>query len=45
MSQHSEIGMRMKEFYENIPKIKLYRKIPAIVRLRWLPFSFFHKRF
>ena len=33
MSQHSDLGIRMKTFYEEIPKIKLYRRLPAIVRL------------
>lgn len=33
MSVNDDLGNRMKEYYENIPKIKLYRRMPVIVRL------------
>ena len=29
------LGTRMKEFYENVPKTKLMRRCPVMVRLRW----------
>ena len=33
MSVHDELGKRMKEFYETIPKTKLMRRCPVVVRL------------
>ena len=39
------LGTRMKEFYENVPKTKLMRRCPVMVRLRWKSISYFHKRF
>ncbi len=33
MPVHDELGKRMKEYYEEIPKIKLYRRLPVVIRL------------
>ena len=33
MPVHDEIGKRMKEFYESVPKTKLVRRIQVIIRL------------
>ena len=33
MSVRDELGDRMKAYYEAVPKIKLYRKIPVAIRL------------
>lgn len=41
---HDELGTRMKEFYENIPKTKLMRRTPVAVRLRRESISHFHQR-
>ena len=32
--QRDDLGTRMKSYYEEIPKIKLYRRMPVIVRLQ-----------
>ena len=32
MSVHDELGKRMKEFYETVPKTKLMRRCPVVVR-------------
>lgn len=31
--QRDDLGTRMKSYYEEIPKVKLYRRMPVIVRL------------
>lgn len=33
MSVHDELGIRMKTYYEEIPKTKLMRRCPVAVRL------------
>lgn len=33
MPEHSEIGTRMKKYYEEVPKTRLMRRCPVIVRL------------
>ena len=33
MTKRDELGTRMKEYYESVPKIKLYKRTPVIVRL------------
>lgn len=33
MPVHDELGKRMKEFYETVPKTKLMRRCPVVVRL------------
>ena len=35
------LGTRMKEYYENIPKIKLMRRTPVIIRLDGVAFHTF----
>lgn len=40
---HSNIGDRMKA-YEIIPKIKLMKRTPVAVRLRWEGISYFYER-
>jgi len=35
MANHSDLGIRMKKFYEEVPKIKLMKRTPVVVRLRW----------
>lgn len=45
MPVHDELGIRMKEFYENIPKIKLMRRCPVCIRLDGKAFHTFTKGF
>lgn len=33
MAVHDDLGNRMKEYYENIPKTKLMRRCPVILRI------------
>ena len=33
MSTHDDLGMRMKSYYEEIPKTKLVRRMPVIIRI------------
>ena len=33
MSVHDDLGTRMKEFYEQIPKTKLMRRTPVAIRI------------
>jgi len=33
MPVHSDLGNRMKKYYEEISKIKLYRRLPVVIRL------------
>lgn len=33
MPVHDELGRRMKEFYETIPKTKLMRRTPVAIRI------------
>lgn len=33
MPINDNLGTRMKEFYENVPKTKLMRRMPVVVRL------------
>lgn len=42
---NDELGKRMKEFYEQIPKTKLMRRMPVAVRLRWEIISHPYERF
>lgn len=44
MGTKDTLGTRMKEFYENVPKTKLMRRCPVMVRLRWKSISYFYKR-
>lgn len=42
---HDELGTRMKEFYENIPKTRLMRRTPVAARLDGKSFHTFTKGF
>lgn len=45
MPVHDELGMRMKEFYEHIPKTKLMRRCPVAIRIDGKSFHSFTKGF
>jgi len=45
MPVHDDLGTRMKEFYEQIPKTKLMRRTPVIIRLDGRSFHTFTKGF
>ena len=45
MSRHLDIEVRMKEYYENIPKTKLMRRTPVIVRIDGRAFHTFTRKF
>ena len=45
MPVNDELGKRMKEYYENIPKNKLMRRTPVIIRLDGKAFHTFTKGF
>lgn len=45
MPVHDDLGMRMKTFYEQIPKTKLMRRCPVIIRLDGRSFHSFTKGF
>lgn len=45
MPVHDDLGKRMKEYYENIPKIKLMRRVPVAIRLDGKAFHTFTKGF
>ena len=45
MPVNNEIGKRMKEYYENIPKTKLMRRAPVIIRTDGRSFHSFTKGF
>lgn len=45
MPVHDELGIRMKEFYENIPKTKLMRRCPVCIRLDGKAFHTFTRGF
>ena len=40
-----DLGDRMKNFYENIPKYKLIKRMPVAVRLRRESLPYFYARF
>lgn len=42
---YNELSIRMKTFYEQIPKIKLIRRMPVIIRLDGKAFHTFTKGF
>ena len=42
---YDELSIRMKTFYEQIPKIKLIRRMPVIIRLDGKAFHTFTKGF
>ena len=45
MPVHDDLGKRMKEFYEQIPKIKLMRRTPVICRIDGKAFHTFTRGF
>lgn len=45
MPIHDDLGRRMKEYYEQIPKTKLMRRCPVIIRIDGKAFHSFTKRF
>ena len=45
MPVNNEIGKRMKEYYENIPKTKLMRRCPVVIRIDGRAFHTFTKGF
>lgn len=45
MPVHDDLGTRMKEFYEQIPKTKLMRRCPVIIRLDGRSFHTFTREF
>ena len=45
MPVNNDLGKRMKEYYENIPKIKLMRRCPVIIRIDGRAFHTFTKGF
>ena len=45
MPVHDDLGMRMKEYYEQIPKTKLMRRTPVIIRIDGKAFHTFTKGF
>ena len=45
MPVNDDLGRRMKEYYEQIPKIKLMRRMPVIIRIDGRSFHSFTKNF
>lgn len=45
MAVHDDLGNRMKEYYENIPKTKLMRRCPVILRIDGKAFHTFVRGF
>ena len=45
MIVNDELGKRMKGYYENIPKIKLMRRTPVIIRIDGKAFHTFTRGF
>ena len=45
MPVNDDLGRRMKEYYEQIPKIKLTRRMPVIIRIDGRSFHSFTKNF
>ena len=45
MPVNDDLGRRMKEFYETIPKFKLYRRTPVAIRLDGKAFHTFTRNF
>lgn len=43
MPVHDDLGVRMKTFYEQIPKAKLMRRCPVAIRIR-KGVPYIHKR-
>ena len=45
MPVHDELGCRMKEFYETIPKTRLMRRTPVAIRIDGKAFHTFTRGF
>lgn len=45
MPVHDDLGIRMKEYYEQIPKMKLMRRTPVIIRIDGRSFHSFTRGF
>ncbi len=45
MPIHDELGTRMKEYYESVPKFRLYRRTPVAIRLDGKAFHTFTRGF
>jgi len=45
MPVHDELGKRMKEFYEQVPKTRLVRRLPVAMRLDGRSFHTFARKF
>ena len=45
MPVHDDLGLRMKEFYEQVPKFRLYRRTPVAIRLDGKAFHTFTRGF
>lgn len=45
MSVHEDLGLRMKEFYESVPKTRLMRRTPVMLRLDGKSFHTFTRGF
>ena len=45
MSVHDDLGTRMKEFYEQVPKTKLVRRMPVAIRIDGKAFHTFTRGF
>lgn len=45
MSAHDELGCRMKEYYEKIPKTNLMRRTPVVIRIDGCSFHSFTRNF
>ena len=45
MSTHDELGIRMKEYYETVPKTKLMRRCPVVCRIDGRSFHSFTRGF
>lgn len=45
MSAHDDLGVRMKTFYEQIPKTKLMRRCPVAIRIDGKAFHTFTRGF
>lgn len=45
MPVHDDLGRRMKEYYEQIPKTKLMRRTPVVIRIDGKAFHSFTKNF
>ena len=45
MAVHDELGTRMKEFYEQVPKTRLVRRMPVAIRIDGKAFHSFTKGF